>query len=129
MAPILWFDHVSQPFKELGFKQSTYDPCLLYTDNMLVVLYVNDAGIAAKNPSNIDKLIDMLQQKGFDLMREGSFTEFLVSSSSKLTRTNTDLPSAVSLTRLSQPPASKTVSLTFFLALSKLSALILKARR
>ena len=77
VAPILWFDHVSQAFKELGFKQSTYDPCLLYTDNMLVVLYVDDAGIAAKNPSDIDKLIHMLQQKGFDLTREGSFAEFL----------------------------------------------------
>ena len=77
VAPILWFDHVSKAFKELGFKQSAFDPCLLFTDKIMVVLYVDDSGIAAKDPKDIDDLIQALENKGFQLTREGSFAEFL----------------------------------------------------
>ena len=77
VAPILWFDHVSKAFKDLGFKQSAFDPCLLFTNKIMVVLYVDDSGIAAKDPKDIDALIQALEDKGFQLTREGSFAEFL----------------------------------------------------
>ena len=77
VAPILWFDHVSKAFKDLGFRQSAFDPCLLFTDKIMVVLYVDDSGIAAKDPKDIDALIQALEDKGFQLTREGSFAEFL----------------------------------------------------
>jgi hypothetical protein len=44
---------------------------------MIVVLYVDDAGIGAKNPADIDRLIDDLRGLGFELKKEGSFSEFL----------------------------------------------------
>ena len=77
VAPILWFDHVSKAFKDLGFKQSAFDPCLLFTDKIMVILYVDDSGIAAKDPKDIDALIQALEDKGFQLTQEGSFAEFL----------------------------------------------------
>ena len=44
---------------------------------MLIVLYVNDAGVCAKNGHDINELIHRLTKSGFKLTREGSFAEFL----------------------------------------------------
>ena len=44
---------------------------------MLIVLYVNDAGVCAKNEHDIDELIHRLTKRGFELTHEGSFSEFL----------------------------------------------------
>ena len=68
VAPILWFNDVSKAFKDLSFKKSAFDPCLLFTDkSWLFVLYVDDSGIAAKDPKDIDALIQALEDKGFQL--------------------------------------------------------------
>ena len=44
---------------------------------MLIVLYVNDAGVCTKNEHDIDELIHRLMKHGFELTHEGSFSEFL----------------------------------------------------
>ncbi|CAJ1940546.1 unnamed protein product [Cylindrotheca closterium] len=44
---------------------------------MMVVLYVDDAGIGAKDPADIDKLIEELIELQFELKKEGDFNEFL----------------------------------------------------
>ena len=44
---------------------------------MIVIVYVDDAGIACKEPANIDKFIIRLEGAGFSLTKEGSFTEYL----------------------------------------------------
>jgi hypothetical protein len=61
----------------MGLTASQQDPCLLYTNNLLVVLYVDDAGIAAPNMDIIDAFITELHKRNFKLTKEGSFTEFL----------------------------------------------------
>ena len=76
-SPRRWSDCCIDGFKQLGFKQSEFDPCLLYRKGMMVVLYVDDAGIGAKDPADIDKLIDELRALGFELKKEGDFTSFL----------------------------------------------------
>ena len=77
VSPILWYETCTKAFCELGFKKSPFDPCLLYKEDMMVVLYVDDAGISFKNESDIDPLIKSLEAKGFSLTKEGSFEEFL----------------------------------------------------
>ena len=42
-----------------------------------MVLYVDDAGIAAPTRKNIEDFVEELQQEGFDLDIEGEFTEYL----------------------------------------------------
>ena len=76
-APRLFFDHCRSAFLDLGFKQSAYDACLFYKPNMLAVLFVDDLGLAAKDPDDLDRLIDALRAKGFSLTEEGNFAEFL----------------------------------------------------
>jgi hypothetical protein len=63
--------------KELGLKPSKYDQCLFYKKDLMIVLYVDDAGIAAPTIELIDEFIDGLKAKGFKLTKEGSFSEFL----------------------------------------------------
>ena len=60
VAPKKWSDTCLEGFKQCGFTQSLFDPCFLYKPGMMVVLYVDDAGIGAVNPDDIDKLIDQL---------------------------------------------------------------------
>ena len=54
---------------------------------MLIVFYVNDAGIGAKEKNQIDDLVKELEQRGFELTLEVSFR---ISSGSSLTLVRMD---------------------------------------
>ena len=69
--------HLLSTLKREGFVASKYDSCLLIKPKMLIVLYVDDAGVCAKNESNINELIHRLTKHGFELTHKGSFSEFL----------------------------------------------------
>jgi hypothetical protein len=76
-APRLWFEHILRALKLEGFCQSQYDPCFLFKPGMMLVMYVDDCGIAAANIADIQRLIASLRKRGFELTQEGSFAEFL----------------------------------------------------
>jgi hypothetical protein len=63
--------------KEDGFVVSKFDPCLLFKKDMMLVVYVDDVGIAAKRKQDVDEMVERLRKKGFELTREGTFSEFL----------------------------------------------------
>jgi hypothetical protein len=77
VAPKLWYETLSKALLAEGFKQSKNDKCFFYKEGFLIVLYVDDAGLAVKNPDDIDKLLNSLRAKGFEMTRESSFAEFL----------------------------------------------------
>jgi len=60
-GPRYWFEHLRRGLKRLGMRESDYDPCFLYKTNMLMVLYVDDAGIAAPDKSIIVKFVEDLR--------------------------------------------------------------------
>mgnify|MGYP001255126084 CR=1 FL=1 len=60
-APRLWYEHLFKFLLADGFKQSEYDKCLLYKNTMMVIVYVDDAGIACKRSDDIDKFIKRLK--------------------------------------------------------------------
>ena len=78
-APRLWFENLFGELLsvELGFTQSADDPCLLFRHDMIVIVYVDDVGVAATKEELIDDLVTHLKKKGFDLQREGSFQDYL----------------------------------------------------
>lgn len=76
-APRLWHDHLFKALVELGFKAANEDSCLLFRDNIMIVAYVDDLGIAGPTQKAIDTLIQELEKRQFTLTKEGSFTEFL----------------------------------------------------
>jgi hypothetical protein len=77
VAPKLWYEHLFKALKEDGFTVSKLDPCLLLKKDMMLVVYVDDVGISAKRKEDVDEMVSRLRKKGFELTREGSFSEFL----------------------------------------------------
>jgi hypothetical protein len=77
VAPKLWHEHLFKALQQDGFVPSQYDPCLLFKKNMMLVVYADDIGIASKIPEDVDELTKRLTEKGFQLTREGTFSEFL----------------------------------------------------
>ena len=77
VAPRLWYQHLSEALREEGFKPCANDPCLLFKETIMVVLYVDDLGIAYSNQSDLEKLFANLESKSLSFTREGTFTDFL----------------------------------------------------
>ena len=77
VAPRLWYQHLWKALKRFGLKQSTYDPCLLFRSDLIVICYVDDLGIQSPKQEIIDTFINNLKDDGFDLTVEGSFNEYL----------------------------------------------------
>ena len=77
MAPKLWHAHLFKALEDDGFVPSAYDSGLLHKKDMMLIIYVDDVGIAAKDPDDVDLLVQRLKDKGFKLTREGTFSEFL----------------------------------------------------
>ena len=77
VAPKLWHAHLLSAILSLGFKQSAFDPCLLYKTTMVLVIYVDDAGVGFSSKSALDEFLKQLRSKGFELTQEGDFSEYL----------------------------------------------------
>ena len=67
-APALWSKHILNALHELGLRLCQHNQCLFFMKDLLLVLYVNDAGITAPNQQIIDEFVQSLQSKGFELM-------------------------------------------------------------
>ena len=71
-----WFELLTKGLQQRGFKARKGDPCLFIQHNCLVVTYVDDCLIFAKNEAIIDKLIKSLL-KQFKLTDEGKVHAYL----------------------------------------------------
>jgi hypothetical protein len=49
----------------------------MFKDNIMLIIYVDDVGVAAPSMKIIDEFIADLESRGFILTREGTFSEFL----------------------------------------------------
>ena len=58
-------------------QECPFDKCLFHRPGLLMILYVDDAGIAAPKSEDVDKFVEELRAEGFDLEIEGEFTEYL----------------------------------------------------
>ena len=76
-APKLWTKLLFKAIRELGFTQSTFDPCLWYKKDIFIVIFVDDCGIASRTEAIADEFIAAMKKKGFKLTKEESFAEFL----------------------------------------------------
>jgi hypothetical protein len=77
VAPHLWWKHLTKALHDMGFCPSKYEVCLMFMLNMLLIIYVDDLGVAAPNLEIIDKFIADLESRGFVLTHEGTFSKFL----------------------------------------------------
>jgi hypothetical protein len=79
VAPRLWFEHLFAALlhPSFGLTQSSIDPCFLASPHLMVVCFVDDLGVSAKNQGIIDAFVSTLRAKGFELDVEGSFEQYL----------------------------------------------------
>ena len=76
-APRLWYQYLRKALLKLGLRECPYNKCLFYRPGLLMILYVDNAGIAAPNRTNVEEFVDELRAEGFELEIEGDFTEYL----------------------------------------------------
>lgn len=76
-APRNWYTHLRKALLQLGLKESAIDPCLLYRENLIMVLYVDDAGICAPTRDIINAFVQELKDLDFDLDIEDDFNSYL----------------------------------------------------
>ena len=76
-APRLWYQYLRKALLKLGLRECPHDKCLFYRPGLLMILYVDDAGIAAPSRTNVEEFVEELRAEGFELEIEGDFTECL----------------------------------------------------
>ena len=77
VAPKLWCEMLFEALLADGFHQSSIDKCLFYKKDMMAVVFVDDLAISAPTEELVDALVTRLKDKGFDLTKEDSLSEFL----------------------------------------------------
>ena len=76
-APRNWYTYLRKALLKLGLRECPHDKCLFFRPGLLMILYVDDAGIAAPHRKDVEAFVEELRTEGFDLEIEGDFTEYL----------------------------------------------------
>jgi len=76
-SPRLWYLHVVGILKSLNFVQSQHDQCILLRSDCILILFVDDLGIAYKSQKVLDDLLGALDAKKCHFTRQSSFNDYL----------------------------------------------------
>ena len=71
-----WFQHLESGLVKRGWHPSSINKCLYFKDNMLLLVYVNDACIIFPDKSAIDKKIKSLQ-RDYTLTNDDELQDYL----------------------------------------------------
>ena len=76
-SPKNFFHHLRDNLIACGFVQSQYDACLFTSDDVIILVYVDDCLLYAPNADSIDKAIEKIRSKGMDVHFEDDVAGFL----------------------------------------------------
>ena len=77
-AANLWYKKIAKTLVEkLGFKISDFDPCLFIRHDCIILLYVDDAILMARDDATIVKALNDLKTEGYQFSRDGDFKSYL----------------------------------------------------
>ena len=76
-SPRNYFLHTKQQLEELGFTQSTADPCLFISPTVVCLIYVDDALLVYENQEAVDDLTARMKDKGILFEVESSVAGYL----------------------------------------------------
>ena len=57
-APKNWCQHLTKALLKIGFRECPFNKCLFHGKDMLMILCVDDAGIAAPEEKDIENLVE-----------------------------------------------------------------------
>ena len=76
-SPRLHYTNLKTKLQNLGFTQSEIDPCLFVSDKVVVLLYVDDTLMFARDNSDLEAVVSGLRSQGMDLEKEEDVAGFL----------------------------------------------------
>ena len=72
-----WFEHLSYGLNDMGFQQTSSDPCIFIRNSDIIILYVDDCVIIFKTKQEADQIFPELEKRKYKLTDEGSMEEYL----------------------------------------------------
>lgn len=76
-SPCHFYQYLSSNLEDLGLVKSNFDPCLFIGTHVIVVVYVDDCLLYAKEDKYIEDLLVKLRERKVQINREGSAEGFL----------------------------------------------------
>ena len=77
-AANLWYNKITSTLvHDLKFETSEIDPCLFIRKDCVIVLYVDDAILMARNEDTLKTVLEEIKNFGYDFNRDGDFTSYL----------------------------------------------------
>lgn len=74
----VWYDYLTDKLvNELGFKQADYDECVFLRGQTMYVLYTDDSILAGPDQSEIEQIVQELQDAKLTITDEGDLQDFL----------------------------------------------------
>jgi hypothetical protein len=71
-----WFDKLRDSLLFRGFRQSSVDPCLFIRKDIILIVYVDDCLLFARDDTTLDSFVLSLQEE-FNLTCDGDVGAFL----------------------------------------------------
>ena len=107
----VWHEYLIRKLTQAQFTQSRHDPCVLYRQNVIYILYTDDSIIMAPTTSEINNAVRDIRATGLELTDEGEISDFLgvrvTSKDDKIILTQEHLINQI-LTDLNFQPNTKT---------------------
>jgi histone deacetylase 1/2 len=72
----VWNLHLTRQLLELGFSQSTVDPCVFYKGTCVLLIYCDDTLLMGPSPEELDDVFKLLD-KTFTVSDEGTISDYL----------------------------------------------------
>ena len=78
-AAALWYQKIAGTLTStaMGFSTSEMDPCLFIREDCILVLYVDDAVLMARDDQALEKVLSQLREHKYDFSRDGDFKSYL----------------------------------------------------
>ena len=77
-AANLWYKKIAKTLvDDMNFEVSSMDPCLFIRKDCILVLYVDDAILMARNETALSSILQDLKNHGYDFSRDGDFNSYL----------------------------------------------------
>ena len=76
-ASRVWHEYLIQKLTKAQFQQSKHDPCVLFRQKVIYILYTDDSIITGPSNTDIDDAINAIKATGLEMTDEGEISDFL----------------------------------------------------